>query len=655
MKKSLQLPLLAGVLIGLVFLSLGWTPHNKDNYHSPEDHAFLLSLVAASELPNGENALFTGSGKCAGCHGQDPMGLANVTEGGWDINPTDLWRSSIMANSAKDPFWRAKVSHEVAVNPEHQLLIEDKCTSCHAPLGHFNAHYLGAEHYSFAEVLEDSLALDGVSCNACHQQDPDGLGTSFSGQLAFVADTVFGPFGGGKDEAPILAAPMTNFVGFEPVFGEHILQSELCADCHTLITKTINVDGTATDNSFVEQATYHEWLNSIYGGDDPLLRQECQQCHMPKVDTEVLISANYAFLEPRGPIGLHTLVGANTFMLEMFRDNIELLGLAATEAQFDSTIAQTLHMLQNESVLLQLEEAGYADDTLAVELRIENLAGHKFPSGYPSRRAYVELIAQDDNGNTLFHSGAMDEAYEVVGHDEDYEPHYDIIRAEDEVQIYEQVIADNEDNVTTVLLRGHSPLKDNRLVPKGFSSSHITYDTTLVAGLALNDPNFNREFDVEGSGTDEVTYRIGLNGYEGQVNITARLMYQAAPPKWNQEMFATDTPEIEFFQGLYEAQGAEPVEVKSATIAVVADFIGKHLKPKLNVYPNPSANGWVQIDVSGEQGRVPYRLFAGNGQLVQEGNTEASGRLQLNAAPGTYVLVVNTANGMLTTRLLVLP
>ena len=92
--------------------------------------------------PDTSNALFTGSGKCAGCHGTDPVAYANVTADGADINPTSQWRSSLMANSAKDPFWRAKVAHEVAVNPDHQLELEDKCTSCHAPLGHFNAHHL---------------------------------------------------------------------------------------------------------------------------------------------------------------------------------------------------------------------------------------------------------------------------------------------------------------------------------------------------------------------------------------------------------------------------------------------------------------------------------------------------------------------------------
>ena len=120
-----------------------------------------------------------------GCHGADPIAFANVTADGQDINPTDQWRSSLMANSAKDPFWRAKVAHEVAINPDHQLELEDKCTSCHAPIGHFNAHHLGEDHYAAAQLFRRHLALDGVSCVACHQQAPT-VGNTFSGVLSLI-------------------------------------------------------------------------------------------------------------------------------------------------------------------------------------------------------------------------------------------------------------------------------------------------------------------------------------------------------------------------------------------------------------------------------------------------------------------------------------
>lgn len=651
--------LIAAVAVTGALIALGWSspkPYKGQYVHSEEEMSLFRAM--AGELPDGYNAIFAGSGVCAGCHGNDPDQLANIAPSGWNVNPTDLWRASIMANSAKDPFWRAKVTHEVAVNPQHQGIIEHKCTSCHTPLGHFGMLAEGDRQlYTFHEAITDELALDGVSCNACHQQSSVGLGSRFTGDLTFVIDTLFGPFGGGKDEEPLFGAPMTNFVGFEPVFGAHMAKSELCAGCHTLITQAISPDGVIQEDiHFVEQATYHEWLNSEYASTNLALRRECQSCHMPKINTQVIISSGYSFLQPRGPISNHYMVGANTFMLEMFKNNIELLGLSATEAQFDSSIAYTLDMLQNQSVLLTVDEAGFADDTLSFEVRLENLAGHKFPSGYPARRAYIEFIAADDNGNPIFHSGALQEDWEVVGHDADYEPHYDVITAQDQVQIYELVFGTTEGEVSTVLLRGAAPLKDNRLPPRGFSMSHPAYDTTLIAGLALNDLNFNHEAGIEGSGTDAVTYRIALNGYEGNVHVTAKLHYQASPPKWNEEMFAFNTPEIDLFRELYLTQGAAPVLIDEDQITVTVEHISRMRKPTFSVFPNPTTDGWVQLrglpaDIAAAN--LPYAVYSITGKRVASGNLRGSSpRIEIPGQHGSYVIAVGTGPSTMTHRVI---
>ncbi len=647
----------AAIIVTTAFLALGWGSHQSyqtHTYHSAEELEVIRLL--AGDLPESSNALFAGSGLCSGCHGLDPEGLAFVTPEGWNVNPTDQWRASIMANSAKDPFWRAKVTHETAVNPQHQGVIEHKCTSCHTPLGHFGMLAEDEQAlYGFHEAMQDELALDGISCNACHQQSPIGLGSRFTGDLTFVSDTLFGPFGGGKDEEPIFGAPMTNFVGFEPVYGEHMGKSELCAGCHTLITEAINMNGEIESGLyFVEQATYHEWLNSEFASSSPSLRRECQSCHMPKLNTEVVISSGYAFLQPRGPVSNHFMVGSNTFMLEMFKNNIELLGLSATEAQFDTSIAYTLDMLQNQSVLLTVDEAGFTNDTLSFDVRLENLAGHKFPSGYPARRAYIEFIATTDDDEVLFHSGALDEQYEVVGHDPDYEPHYNVIRHEDEVQIYELVIGSTSGEVTTVLLRGAEPLKDNRLVPRGFSMQHPAYDTTSIAGLALNDPNFNVEAGIEGSGTDNVTYRIAMNGYEGNVHVTARLLYQAAPPKWNEEMFAFNTPEIDLFRELYLAQGAAPVLIDEDQITVTVDYITEQQKPTIALFPNPTNDGWVRIKglpADRRDGRALYAVFSINGRMVASGELRNDNdALHIPGASGSYLISIEWGGQRFTRR-----
>lgn len=97
----------------------------------------------------------------------------------------DGWAGTMMANSAKDPFWRAKVSHEILANPSLQIAIEDNCTACHAPLGNATAHMFNQPNYSMASLATDTFGLDGVNCSACHQQKDTLQGSVFS-EIYFI-------------------------------------------------------------------------------------------------------------------------------------------------------------------------------------------------------------------------------------------------------------------------------------------------------------------------------------------------------------------------------------------------------------------------------------------------------------------------------------
>jgi hypothetical protein len=101
-------------------------------------HSGQQNMVAPHSIID-SSILFPTSKSCNGCHGHDPNMVAFITSSGEDVNIYDDWRSTMMANSAKDPFWRAKVSHEIMVNPSHSNELQDKCTSCHAPAGHYQA------------------------------------------------------------------------------------------------------------------------------------------------------------------------------------------------------------------------------------------------------------------------------------------------------------------------------------------------------------------------------------------------------------------------------------------------------------------------------------------------------------------------------------
>ncbi|HRH38756.1 MAG TPA: multiheme c-type cytochrome, partial [Flavobacteriales bacterium] len=559
------------------------------------------------------NHYFRASGDCYGCHGPDNFGpvFANRTAGGQDVNAGDNWRSTMMGNSARDPLWRAKVSHEITVNPGHQAGLEDKCTSCHAPMGSHDKHLWNGGQYSIAELNNDPIALDGIGCMACHMIAADSAGKLFSGTQKYdTNDVEFGPY------QDLFGAPMANFVGYNPVHGEQINSAGLCAGCHTLITETADLSGNSTGGEFVEQATYHEWLNSVFNTDfDPEGGITCQGCHMPRLDEPIVISALYDFLTPRQPYGQHHFVGGNAFMLKLLKNNVDDLMLTSSSARFDTTIARTINQLQNSSLLLENTLISRDASQASFDVKLTNLAGHKFPSGYPSRRMVLEFWITDEQGNDLFHSGGIDNTYEVIGHDPNYEPHYDVITQEDQAQIYEMVMADVNGDKTTVLERAATSLKDNRLPPKGFTSTHYAYDTCVVAGVSAADIDFNRNDDTsEGAGSDIVHYQVALNGYTGALQGHARVWYQSVPPRWLEEMFQYHTAPIDSFRTMYNEMDGTPVivRVQDSDISTGADAVSLG---NLRIFPNPVHDGVLRIE--GISDRIDgIEVFDMSGALV---------------------------------------
>ena len=579
------------ILVLILVLSLSPTKPRATTFHSAEEQQYF-SMVAAHGIVDSA-LIFPTAASCAGCHGPDPMQNAYIDNEGNDVNLFDDWQTSLMANSAKDPFWRAKVSHEVATFPQHQVDTEDKCTSCHAPMGHYTKRIRNQGKYGIHDLLVDTVGMDGVSCGACHQMSEQDLGNLFSGKLNYDTTRVmYGPF-----EFPF-APPMRDFVGFTPEYSEHIIDEGLCAGCHTLVTNSYNTDGSLSENFFAEQATYHEWLNSAYALGEG--KQTCQNCHIPRIEDSIVISANYAFLEGRSPFGLHELVGGNVTMLRLMKENKDALGIKATDAAFDATIAATEDMLQRRSLDLEMNVAlGQSSDSLLIDVKVTNLAGHKFPSGYPSRRAVLQFSVVASTGDTLFQSGTFDDQWEVAGLDPEFEPHYNRIENESQVQIYEFVTGDSDGKFTTLLEQAFAGLKDNRLPPLGFKKDHSTYDTVTIVGAALMDTNFNiSDSGFEGTGSDMIQYHIPLNGYSGTVDIHAAMVYQPLPPRWMAPMFATQTDEIDTFKSMFDANDNEPVYMVRDTIAnllVNSTSTIQLVEQLVSIFPNPTADGKIII------------------------------------------------------------
>ena len=620
----------------IVFSIYGFSGHPERQHHNFNGQNNKFHQVEG-ELPNLYNDLFAGSGVCLQCHNEQ------VNQQGESISIVADWRATMMANASKDPFWRAKVSHEGLVNPDHKEELENVCTRCHATAGHENAHYNGQELYSIEDVVSDPLALDGVQCTVCHQITESSLG-QYSGAFEIGTDKlIWGPY-----EAP-LTGPMINHTGYTPQYSNHINDSRICGSCHTLITNSVDNNGLPSGNQFVEQSIYHEWLNSDFSEGEIT----CQTCHMPRIDDEVKISSMPPWLDPRTPFAQHHFAGANVFMLNILKDHGEELGVTATDVHFDSAIVRNHRMLQQNSLDLLLSETNRTTDTLFLKLNLTNQVGHKFPGGYPSRRVFIEVLVKNENDQVIFHSGAMDEDHQLVDEDEDFEPHYNMINEENQVQIYEMVMGDINHEVTTVLERANFNLKDNRIPPTGFTTSHFSYDTIAIVGNAGTDVNFNKIDGVEGSGADIIYFHIPTNDNNGELSVTAKVHYKTVSAKWLEHMFSYSSDEIDLFKGYFEEANKEPVLVAESILTSLATTIENDNKKSFQVFPNPTTDK-VLVDL-GELKSGGIEILSNNGRLINSFDFQRGGMLsiQMPDEKGLYYLRVKTEGSSTVQKVLV--
>jgi hypothetical protein len=509
-------------------------------------------------LPLDKDEHFAGSGTCAVCH------TNMIGPSGADVSIDRQWKASLMANSARDPYWLASVRHEVLSAPDLADIIDDKCASCHMPMAATAAHLAGGTAKIFDGGLADpanpgyNLALDGVSCNLCHQVQPENFGQteSFSGSYLIDETTPMGQrpsFGPFQVDDP-LAQAMAAVSGYLPVQAEHIRQAEMCATCHTLYTPYLDADGQVV-GQFPEQTPYLEWLNSAYPSN-----QSCSDCHMPSIPGEIQLAINGG--PPRSGARQHTFMGGNAYMgriLSAFGDDLALAAssqemqamIAATENNLFSDYSQDSERPQTQkTAFLELLDLKVDGTTLVGRVVVQSQTGHKFPTSFPSRRAWLHLAVSDADGKVVFESGAVSAEGAIQGNDNDadpasYEPHYQVLSSPDQVQIYETILGNTDDEVTTTLLRASQYLKDNRLLPAGFDKDGAPADIA-VYGEVTQDGDFT-------AGSDTLLLSIGLGDAQGPFAVQAELLYQSIGYRWAMNLGEFSAPEIDRFIGYYNA------------------------------------------------------------------------------------------------------
>lgn len=440
----------------------------------------------------------------------------------------------------------------------------------------------------------------------------------------------FGPF------ADVKQLPMQHALGITPKVAPPIdgdtepftQDSAMCGTCHTINLPIIGQEHdenpilTALEPNehfkpiphSIEQATYLEWLNSKFGlGKDNkkgLAFQSCQDCHMPNrfatVDNETaapikqlavqiatIQDSSYPeaenqldpediFVETRSDYRRHELVGLNAFMIEMFKQFPDILGVDAGDYESGANNGAEFAI---ENMLLSAKEGRIASvdvtsarldgENLVVGVRVANKTGHRLPSGVAFRRLWVELLVTDVSGVVIWGSGRSNSAGLIVdntgtplptelltggtvkvnGKEVDHQPNYQTITSDDQVQIYEELTKNASGKFTTSFVHRVEHVKDNRLLAEGWVPGAEFAGQTANAGIG-NQGDLLKEFmeatDPDGvdgdpdfetspsTGADNLTYDVALADLGGAVpaKVQATVYSQAFMPAWFYERFS---------------------------------------------------------------------------------------------------------------------
>jgi mono/diheme cytochrome c family protein len=545
----------------------------------------------------------------------------NGVPAGANVSPYGEWRWSPMGLAGRDPVFFAQLESEVAYfktlpPAKGELLttaVRNTCVRCHGVMGKrqldtdsggsgdFRLDLLQLTDRDDPRFRYGALARDGISCAVCHRAVPTPtppgvtplehfLRTSITGQFQVgPPETIFGPF----PDAELAPYAMHTATGITPRFGPYIQSSRLCGSCHTIDLPVL--DG-APGQMSIEQATYLEWLNSRYqtefGLPGPAART-CQGCHMPegyhsarkgldvpRLQEKIAIIGDetYPEAEERVPIEditirvrdgfrRHEFLGLNVFLLELFRQFFDVLGVRIPDYMSGSisglpdAIDNAAQQARERTARIAASARAIGPGRIEADVAVTNLAGHRLPSGVGFRRAFLEVLVKDGRGDVVWASGRTNalgiivdgrgeilpseffrERVDVDGRvSQHHQPHHEVITAEDQVQIYEELTKDSDGRFTTNFTRRFEIVKDNRLLPIGWtehgpdpSLNGRFLAATHPEGSAADDPDYR-----DGLGTDRVAYRVTLPAGVDAATCTvqATLYYQATPPYYLDQRF----------------------------------------------------------------------------------------------------------------------
>ncbi len=277
----------------------------------------------------------------------------------------DEWSGSMHAYSSKDPIWNLK-NNELQNSTNGEL--GTFCFQCHSPI----AYLTGNTKKVFSIDELPPLVQEGVTCDFCH--------TLRSPHNSTYDVTQYNISPGNKKYGGI-QNPVSNSY-HENVYDASFSSSELCRECHDLVS-----------NGIEAEITFTEWQRSQYGA----MSVECQKCHMETYTGKAAINGPI-----RDNLHRHTFIGVDVAISNLpNREEQKRLidSLLKNSATFSLIVPQT---------------ANTTDSTEIITKTINDKTGHNLPSAvFPSREMWIEITVWKNN-DTIFRSGNLDQNKDLI-------------------------------------------------------------------------------------------------------------------------------------------------------------------------------------------------------------------------------------------------
>ncbi|MFT6399157.1 MAG: hypothetical protein ACJAYU_003922 [Bradymonadia bacterium] len=241
-------------------------------------------------------------------------------------------------------------------------------------------------------------------------------------------------------------------------------------------------------------------------------------------------------------------------MLEVLAANRDCAGITVPVSDISDAVLRTDDFLQTTlSMRRSVDDAG-----LVVQL--DNRAGHKFPTAYPTRHAWLEVVAIDAAVTTVFHSGGYDDQGRILAGDGSLvprlSPHYAVVEGDSDVQIYEGVMVGVDGAPTITLLQAAGWWRDNRLLPAGWRADHPEAQRTAPVAV--------HGYEDFSAGGDRVRYLLP----DSAASVSVRLWYQTLPPHTLDAHAADPTPASVRLAEMVEGTPAVPRLVAESEVGI---------------------------------------------------------------------------------------